>query len=116
MDQKFSQELSLAELSNNARMNALLVFEDWGCKVLDQDAFFAAIETDALLVKELNSYPEMSGPGDWGLDTYDREWMMGHVTEEIIGVDWPCYGDSQSVHNNFSSLMKACEVFECESW
>lgn len=104
------------KLTESAKLNCLLVFEYWGADVRKASAFWDAIETDAKLVEELNSYPELTDPSNYGLDTYDREWMMSVVTEQIIGMDWPVFGDSDEVKLAFQDAMKNCEVFECANW
>ena len=101
------------KLTSFARKNSLEVFQDWGANVLDEDKFFEAIEDNEELVEALNEYKEGTG---YGMDTYDREWMMEIVTTVTIGMVWPLYGDTQEYKDKFVEKMKASEVFECVNW
>ena len=101
------------KLTPFARKNSLEVFQDWGANVLDEEKFFKAIEDNQELVEALNEYKEGTG---YGTDTYDREWMMEVVSSNIIGMEWPIYGDVDKYKNEFVEKMKASEVFECVNW
>lgn len=87
----------------------ILAFEKWGSwKVIDEKAFFDAIETDAELVEELNGYDSQY------LDTYDREWMFEVVTSNTVGMPWPCYGDTDEMKEDFVTRMANSEVYEAQ--
>ena len=101
------------KLTSFARKNSLEVFQDWGANVLDEDKFFEAIEDNEELVEALNEYKEGTG---YGMDTYDREWMMEIVSIHSIGLAWPLYGDTEEYKKQFVEKMKASEVFECVNW
>lgn len=101
------------KLTSFARKNSLEVFQDWGANVLNEERFFEAIEKKPELVEALNEYKEGTG---YGMDTYDREWMMEIVTMNILGMEWPIYGDTEEYKNEFVKKMKENEVFECVNW
>lgn len=36
-----------------------------------------------------------------GFDTMEREWFMDTFTTKLVGMEWPCNGDSEEYANNF---------------
>lgn len=87
------------------------VIADYAGVRLTEAQFDALIDKDLELKRDLIRF---NSPRD----TADREQLMGLLAKEIVGRDWPCYGEGAAVakqfHIDFERLakQKGYEVIE----
>ena len=79
------------------------VIADYAGVRLTEEQFATLIDKDLELKRDLIRF---NSPRD----TVDREQLMGLLAKEIVGRDWPCYGDGPAVakqfHLDFERLAK----------
>lgn len=77
-------------------------------KVADylNDAFGCSLIGEQIEASNLPSNLLMEIKTDGYTDTCQRELLIEHISIQIVGMRWPCFGDSQEVKDKFDKLAK----------